>query len=42
MKKDYTIGLDIGTASVGYAVHYADYELVKKNMKVMGNGQKKK
>lgn len=42
MKKEYTIGLDIGTASVGYAVHYENYELVKKNMRIKGNGQKKK
>jgi CRISPR-associated endonuclease Csn1 len=42
MVKNYTIGLDIGTSSVGYAVHYENYELVKKNMKIKGNGQKKK
>ena len=42
MKKDYTIGLDIGTASVGYAVQYENYELVKKNMKIKGNGSRKK
>lgn len=30
MKKDYVIGLDIGTNSVGWAVMTEDYQLVKK------------
>ena len=42
MKKPYTIGLDIGTNSVGYAVQYENYELVKKNMKVHGNGSRQR
>ena len=41
MNKNYTIGLDIGTASVGYAVQYENYDLVKKKMKIKGNGTKK-
>lgn len=41
MNKPYTIGLDIGTASVGYAVQYENYDLVKKKMKIKGNGTKK-
>lgn len=41
MKKNYTIGLDIGTNSVGYAVVYDDYNLVSKKMKVFGNTPKK-
>ena len=28
-KRDYYVGLDIGTDSVGYAVTYDDYSLVK-------------
>ena len=35
--KHYTIGLDIGTASVGWAVLTEDYDLVRKRMKVYGN-----
>ncbi|MDT2677802.1 hypothetical protein P7D92_12685 [Enterococcus dongliensis] len=42
MNKDYTIGLDIGTASVGWAVLDPNYDLIKKNMKIKGNGSKKK
>lgn len=41
MNKNYTIGLDIGTGSVGYAVQYENYDLVKKKMKIKGNGTKK-
>lgn len=41
MNKNYTIGLDIGTASVGYAVQYENYDLVKKKMKIKGNDTKK-
>lgn len=41
MKKNYTIGLDIGTNSVGYAVVYDDYNLVSKKMKVFGNTPRK-
>lgn len=36
LNKDYTIGLDIGTHSVGYAVLTDDYQLVRKKMKVRG------
>lgn len=39
--KDYTIGLDIGTNSVGWAVLTEDYQLVKKKMKVLGNTETK-
>lgn len=41
MKKDYTIGLDIGTNSVGYTVITDDYKLIAKKMKVFGNTDKK-
>ncbi|WP_071131842.1 type II CRISPR RNA-guided endonuclease Cas9 [Enterococcus timonensis] len=41
MGKDYTIGLDIGTNSVGWAVLRDDLDLVKKKMKVFGNTDKK-
>ncbi len=41
MKKDYTIGLDIGTNSVGYSVITDDYKLIAKKMKVFGNTDKK-
>lgn len=40
MKKDYTIGLDIGVASVGWAVLRDDYDLVKKRMKILGDSEK--
>ncbi|MGO2083313.1 type II CRISPR RNA-guided endonuclease Cas9 [Vagococcus sp.] len=40
--KNYTIGLDIGTNSVGWAVTQDNYELVRKNMKVLGNTERKK
>ncbi|MDT2758952.1 type II CRISPR RNA-guided endonuclease Cas9 [Enterococcus xiangfangensis] len=41
MNKDYTIGLDIGTASVGWAVLDPNYDLIKKNMRIQGNGLRK-
>lgn len=31
MEKDYFVGLDIGTNSVGWAVTYTDYKLYKFN-----------
>lgn len=37
MKNDYTIGLDIGTNSVGWSVIKDDLTLVRKRMKVKGN-----
>lgn len=39
--KAYSIGLDIGTNSVGWAVMTDDLKLVRKNMKVLGNTDKK-
>lgn len=41
MRKSYTIGLDIGTNSVGWAVLTDDYQLVRKKMKVGGNTEMK-
>lgn len=41
MKKEYTIGLDIGTNSVGWAVLTENYDLVKKKMKVYGTTETK-
>lgn len=41
MRKDYTIGLDIGTNSVGYSVIYDDYNVPSKKVKVLGNTDKK-
>ncbi|WP_049891941.1 hypothetical protein, partial [Listeria seeligeri] len=41
MKKPYTIGLDIGTNSVGWAALTDQYDLVKRKMKVAGNSEKK-
>jgi CRISPR-associated endonuclease Csn1 len=38
--KKYTIGLDIGTNSVGYAVLTEDYNLVRRKMKINGNTDK--
>ncbi len=41
MGKNYTIGLDIGTASVGWSVIYDDTnDLVKKKMKILGDSPK--
>lgn len=37
MTKEYSIGLDIGTNSVGWSVIRPDYDLVKKKMKIHGN-----
>lgn len=42
IEKPYTIGLDIGTNSVGYAVITDDYKLVSKKMRVLGNTDKKR
>ncbi|EFR95525.1 crispr-associated protein Csn1, partial [Listeria ivanovii FSL F6-596] len=41
MRKPYTIGLDIGTNSVGWAVLTDQYNLVKRKMKVAGSAEKK-
>lgn len=41
MKKPYSIGLDIGTNSVGWAVIIDDYRVPAKKMKVLGNTNKK-
>lgn len=40
MKKEYSIGLDIGTNSVGWAVITDDYKVPAKKMKVLGNTDK--
>ena len=40
MKKPYSIGLDIGTNSVGWAVIADDYKVPAKKMKVLGNTNK--
>ena len=41
-QKKYSIGLDIGTNSVGYSVMYVnDYKVPSKKMKVLGNTDKK-
>ena len=42
MKKDYVIGLDIGTNSVGWAVMTEDYQLVKKKMPIYGKRKSRK
>ena len=41
LKKDYSIGLDIGTNSVGHAVVTDDYKVPTKKMKVFGDTSKK-
>lgn len=41
MRKPYSIGLDIGTNSVGWAVVTDDYKVPAKKMKVLGNTDKK-
>lgn len=41
MTKSYSIGLDIGTNSVGWAVITDDYKVPAKKMKVLGNTDKK-
>ena len=38
--KPYSIGLDIGTNSVGWAVITDDYKVPSKKMKVLGNTNK--
>ncbi|MGS4844612.1 type II CRISPR RNA-guided endonuclease Cas9 [Streptococcus sp. W151] len=40
MKKPYSIGLDIGTNSVGWAIITDDYKVPAKKMKVLGNTNK--
>lgn len=41
MRKNYSIGLDIGTNSVGYSVIFDDnYKVPVKNAKVLGNTDK--
>ncbi len=40
-KKPYSIGLDIGTNSVGWAVITDDYKVPSKKMKVLGNTDKR-
>ncbi|MGG5357613.1 MULTISPECIES: type II CRISPR RNA-guided endonuclease Cas9 [unclassified Enterococcus] len=41
MKQEYTIALDIGVASVGWAVLKDNDDLIKKKMTVLGNTEKK-
>lgn len=41
MRKGYSIGLDIGTNSIGYAVITEDYKVPVKTVKVLGNTDKK-
>lgn len=41
MKKEYSIGLDIGTNSVGWSVITDDYKVPSKKMKVLGNTDKR-
>lgn len=41
MTKPYSIGLDIGTNSVGWAVITDDYKVPSKKMKLLGNTSKK-
>ncbi|WP_394405862.1 type II CRISPR RNA-guided endonuclease Cas9 [Streptococcus sp. 20-1249] len=41
MNKSYSIGLDIGTNSVGWSVVTDDYKVPSKKMKVLGNTDKK-
>ncbi len=41
MKKPYSIGLDIGTNSVGWAVITDDYKVPAKKMKIFENKKKK-
>lgn len=42
MEKPYSIGLDIGTNSVGWAVIDDDLKLIRKNMRIFGNTDKNK
>ena len=39
--KPYSIGLDIGTNSVGWAIITDDYKVPSKKMKVLGNTDKR-
>lgn len=39
-RKDYIIGLDIGTNSVGWSVLSEDYKLLKKRIKIQGDSDK--
>lgn len=39
-KKNYSIGLDIGTNSVGWAIITDDYKVPNRKMKVLGNTDK--
>ena len=39
--KNYSIGLDIGTNSVGWSVITDDYKVPSKKMKVLGNTDKR-
>lgn len=41
MNQNYTIGIDIGTNSVGYAVVKDDFSLVRKKMPIYGNTEVK-
>lgn len=41
MGKNYTIGLDIGTNSVGWSVVTENNQLIKKRMKIRGDSEKK-
>lgn len=41
MKKPYSIGLDIGTNSVGWAIMTDDYKVPAKKFKVLGNTDRK-
>ena len=41
IKKPYSIGLDIGTNTVGFAVITDDYKVPSKKMKVLGNTDKR-
>ena len=41
MIKEYSIGLDIGTNSVGWSVIRDNNDLIKKKMLIKGNGDKK-
>ncbi|HGD0224439.1 TPA: hypothetical protein ACG6X1_000350 [Streptococcus agalactiae] len=40
MNKPYSIGLDIGTNSVGWSIITDDYKVPAKKMRVLGNTDK--
>lgn len=40
MTQKYSIGLDIGTNSVGWAIVTDDYKVPAKKMKILGNTNK--